>query len=145
MELLYKTIRKTAMGRLPDEFVDEFIRTIARWESSVREYFFQLTESSPSPVLEFGAHAGDALIDLAAQPNNWKTSVIPLESVQGLEMLDKENSTEFFIRSAGTEDIRYHAVLDSERARLRDYARHVESLWCGGENGPSPARISRAG
>lgn len=91
-------------------------------------HFFQIGEGAGSRVLEFGALTGRAVVDLTAQSGEIKTSLIPVGAVQGIQLIDKAEATEFYVRSAGTEDIRYLAVGEADRARLREYADAVERM-----------------
>ncbi|MBI2058889.1 MAG: hypothetical protein HYT87_03885 [Nitrospirae bacterium] len=143
MELLSKRIRKVAAEHFPSEVVEDFVRTLSRWETDLSAHFYQVSHGEGKPVLEFGGIVGSAIVDLTAGSARKRICVFPIAAIQGIELIDKKNSTELFIRTAGTEDIRYHAVLDPERALLRVYALEIEGKLCG--LAEKEKRISRSG
>lgn len=124
--LLAPAIRKLLHDRCPAEWVESVTAILSRWETGMSASFYQLGGDADRPVLECGAVVGTAVIDLTAQDGEIKTSLIPLHTIQGIQLIDKQESTEFHIRSAGTEDIRYFALGDTERSRLRQFASALE-------------------
>ena len=126
MKDLYTEIRTSAKGYVAENDVERFIEQIARVESSVRVYFFQVTPSKDKISLEFGGHVGNSVIDITIGEGLLDIIVVPLAQVTAIRFIDLSDSCTLHLFSSTLGDLKYTAVRNQSRAQLRKYWEHVQ-------------------
>ena len=128
MKDLYTEIRTSAKGYLAEKDVERFIEQIARVESRVDAYFFQVTHSKDTVGLEFSGHVGNSVIDITTGEGSLTIVVVPLSQVNQLQFFDSSESSTLKIYHAGMGQLAYTSVREQSRAQLRKYWERVQEI-----------------